>query len=120
MGKASKPLRFGSDVYVGALCIHLLSRADDGLLEVALYSLDPTMPVAEAVRQTGHIPPPPYIKRDDEPLDRERSPDRVLARADGALAAPTACTSAPPRPPAARGCAGDGDAARRAGARSSR
>ena len=89
MGKASKPLRFGSDVYVGALCIHLLARADDGLLEVALYSLDPAMTVTEAVRQAGHVPLPPYIKRDDETLDRERY-QTVFARAEGALAAPTA------------------------------
>jgi len=89
MGKSSKPLRFGSDVFVGALCIHLLSRADDGLLEVAVHTLHPTMSISDAIREAGHVPLPPYIKRDDEPLDRERY-QTVFARADGALAAPTA------------------------------
>jgi S-adenosylmethionine:tRNA ribosyltransferase-isomerase len=44
---------------------------------------------ADAVRRLGHIPLPPYIKRQDEPLDRERY-QTVFAREGSAVAAPTA------------------------------
>src|SRR4029078_1213987 len=37
----------------------------------------------------GHIPLPPYIKRDDTPADRERY-QTVYARVRGSVAAPTA------------------------------
>jgi len=37
----------------------------------------------------GHVPLPPYIHRDDEPLDRERY-QTVFARDEGSVAAPTA------------------------------
>jgi S-adenosylmethionine:tRNA ribosyltransferase-isomerase len=43
----------------------------------------------EALNQLGHIPLPPYIKRVDEPLDRERY-QTVYARQGSAVAAPTA------------------------------
>jgi len=45
--------------------------------------------VMDVLRQIGHIPLPPYIKREDEPLDRERY-QTVVAERDGAIAAPTA------------------------------
>jgi S-adenosylmethionine:tRNA ribosyltransferase-isomerase len=44
---------------------------------------------AEALAQLGHIPLPPYIKREDEPADRERY-QTVFARQGSAVAAPTA------------------------------
>lgn len=43
----------------------------------------------EAITRLGHIPLPPYIKREDEPLDRERY-QTVFARQGSAVAAPTA------------------------------
>jgi S-adenosylmethionine:tRNA ribosyltransferase-isomerase len=43
----------------------------------------------EAIERLGHTPLPPYIKRDDEPLDRERY-QTVFARQGAAVAAPTA------------------------------
>ncbi|MGH9561225.1 MAG: S-adenosylmethionine:tRNA ribosyltransferase-isomerase, partial [Terracidiphilus sp.] len=43
----------------------------------------------EALGRLGHIPLPPYIKRADEPLDRERY-QTVFARRGNAVAAPTA------------------------------
>lgn len=43
----------------------------------------------EALDRLGHIPLPPYIKRSDEPLDRERY-QTVYAKQGSALAAPTA------------------------------
>jgi S-adenosylmethionine:tRNA ribosyltransferase-isomerase len=43
----------------------------------------------ETLERLGHIPLPPYIKRADEPLDRERY-QTVFARQGNAVAAPTA------------------------------
>jgi S-adenosylmethionine:tRNA ribosyltransferase-isomerase len=43
----------------------------------------------EALSRLGHIPLPPYIKRADEPADRERY-QTVYARQGSAVAAPTA------------------------------
>ena len=43
----------------------------------------------EALRRLGHIPLPPYIKREDEPLDRERY-QTIFAKRGAAVAAPTA------------------------------
>ncbi len=45
--------------------------------------------VREAIDAIGHIPLPPYIKRDDAPADRERY-QTVFARDRGSIAAPTA------------------------------
>jgi S-adenosylmethionine:tRNA ribosyltransferase-isomerase len=45
--------------------------------------------VTDILRMIGHIPLPPYIKRGDEPLDRERY-QTVFAERDGSIAAPTA------------------------------
>jgi S-adenosylmethionine:tRNA ribosyltransferase-isomerase len=96
LGKASKALRFGADLRVldragrsTPLRVRLLGRSeDDGLLEVALHTEGGT-PVDEAVRAYGRMPLPPYIKRDVTPEDAERY-QTVFARADGAVAAPTA------------------------------
>ncbi|HEY1694655.1 MAG TPA: tRNA preQ1(34) S-adenosylmethionine ribosyltransferase-isomerase QueA [Polyangiaceae bacterium] len=98
LGKASKPLKFGADVEVtrpgmeggpAAIVVRLLGRADDdGLLEVGLWTPGGE-PVDAAVRACGHVPLPPYIKREDEPFDADRY-QTVYARHDGAVAAPTA------------------------------
>jgi S-adenosylmethionine:tRNA ribosyltransferase-isomerase len=45
--------------------------------------------VVELLQKIGHIPLPPYIKREDEPLDRDRY-QTIFAERDGAIAAPTA------------------------------
>ena len=45
--------------------------------------------VDDAIESIGHIPLPPYIKRDDRPTDRERY-QTVFARERGSVAAPTA------------------------------
>jgi S-adenosylmethionine:tRNA ribosyltransferase-isomerase len=97
LGKASKPLKFGTDIEVlprganggsAGLVVRLLGRADDGLLEVALFTPDGG-PIDAALRACGHVPLPPYIKREDEADDTERY-QTVYARNDGAVAAPTA------------------------------
>jgi S-adenosylmethionine:tRNA ribosyltransferase-isomerase len=45
--------------------------------------------VDEAIEAIGHVPLPPYIKRDDLPFDRERY-QTIFARERGSVAAPTA------------------------------
>ncbi len=45
--------------------------------------------VDDAIESIGHMPLPPYIKRDDRPADRERY-QTVFARERGSVAAPTA------------------------------
>jgi S-adenosylmethionine:tRNA ribosyltransferase-isomerase len=45
--------------------------------------------IAEILQKIGHIPLPPYIKREDEPLDRDRY-QTIFAERDGSIAAPTA------------------------------
>src|SRR4030066_242998 len=45
--------------------------------------------VTEILKKMGHIPLPPYIKRKDEPLDRDRY-QTVFAERDGSIASPTA------------------------------
>jgi S-adenosylmethionine:tRNA ribosyltransferase-isomerase len=100
LGKASKALKFGVDLRVipsddseapqrGALVVRLLGRADDdGLLDVALYTLG-DLTVDDAIGTFGRMPLPPYIKRDADKEDVERY-QTVFARSPGAIAAPTA------------------------------
>ncbi|MGD8600554.1 MAG: tRNA preQ1(34) S-adenosylmethionine ribosyltransferase-isomerase QueA, partial [Gemmatimonadota bacterium] len=45
--------------------------------------------VEEALERHGHMPLPPYLAREDEPLDRDRY-QTVYAREPGSVAAPTA------------------------------
>jgi S-adenosylmethionine:tRNA ribosyltransferase-isomerase len=45
--------------------------------------------VTDILQKIGHIPLPPYIKREDEPSDRERY-QTIFAERDGSIAAPTA------------------------------
>jgi S-adenosylmethionine:tRNA ribosyltransferase-isomerase len=104
LGKSSKPLKFETDVEIAprtapdpdgapggssALCARLLGRSeDDGLLEIGLWTPS-GCPIDEAVAACGHVPLPPYIKRDASLEDAERY-QTVYARHDGAVAAPTA------------------------------
>jgi S-adenosylmethionine:tRNA ribosyltransferase-isomerase len=104
LAKSSKPLKFGTDVAIAprgaqdtvvaagrtpALCVRLLGRSDDdGLLEIGLWTPSGSS-VDEAVAACGHVPLPPYIKRDASLDDAERY-QTVYARHEGAVAAPTA------------------------------
>jgi S-adenosylmethionine:tRNA ribosyltransferase-isomerase len=45
--------------------------------------------VIETLKKIGHIPLPPYIKREDEPFDWDRY-QTVYAERDGSIASPTA------------------------------
>ena len=52
-------------------------------------STENDVPLADILRDIGHMPLPPYIERADAAEDRERY-QTVFARCDGAVAAPTA------------------------------
>jgi S-adenosylmethionine:tRNA ribosyltransferase-isomerase len=52
--------------------------------------------VRDAIEQSGHVPLPPYLEREEEPLDRERY-QTVYARVPGSVAAPTAGLHFTPR-----------------------
>ncbi len=73
-------LRFDGD-----LVVVVEGRAED-LFRVRFPS---QRTVPEWLAAQGHVPLPPYLGRDDEPLDRERY-QTVYAREEGAVAAPTA------------------------------
>ena len=70
----------------GELEARVESRGDFGLRVLRLESRDG---LHEVLGKLGHIPLPPYIKRGDEALDRERY-QTVYARQGSAVAAPTA------------------------------
>ncbi len=54
-----------------------------------LVRLETPLAVDDALERYGHVPLPPYLEREDEPLDRERY-QTVYARVPGSVAAPTA------------------------------
>lgn len=90
MGRASKPLRPGTEVVFadGALTARIEGRdGDEGLFVVTLRARDGD--VAGTLGRVGHMPLPPYMRRADDEEDRERY-QTVYARVPGAIAAPTA------------------------------
>jgi len=86
MGKASKGLRPETWIDVGELEVRVVGRKDE-LLEVEITAKSGS--VSEAVERCGHVPLPPYIRREDDAADLERY-QTIFARAPGAVAAPTA------------------------------
>jgi S-adenosylmethionine:tRNA ribosyltransferase-isomerase len=74
----------GGDVFIAA---EILDRHFHGRRTVRLTTDAPS--IEQAVDAIGHVPLPPYIKREDEAADRERY-QTVYARDRGSIAAPTA------------------------------
>jgi S-adenosylmethionine:tRNA ribosyltransferase-isomerase len=70
----------------GQLEAEVTARAAFGVRRLMFL---PAADLEKAIEQLGHIPLPPYIKREDSPLDRERY-QTVFARRGTAVAAPTA------------------------------
>jgi len=68
------------------LAVEILDSAPGSGRRVRLVT---ELPVEEAIERYGHVPLPPYMDREDEPLDRERY-QTVYARERGSVAAPTA------------------------------
>jgi S-adenosylmethionine:tRNA ribosyltransferase-isomerase len=65
----------------------VLERRYFGRRTIRLWSDESDL--TAAINHIGHIPLPPYIRRDDRPADHERY-QTVYARARGSIAAPTA------------------------------
>ena len=74
----------GGDVFIAG---EILDRHFHGRRTVRLTTDAPS--IEAAVDAIGHVPLPPYIKREDEAADRERY-QTVYARDRGSIAAPTA------------------------------
>jgi S-adenosylmethionine:tRNA ribosyltransferase-isomerase len=83
--KPGRRARPGTRLELGdALEATVTGRVDGGLFRIELSE-----PVEPHLDEIGHVPLPPYIKRPDEPADRE-SYQTVYAREPGSIAAPTA------------------------------
>ena len=70
----------------GKLTAEVTSRGSYGQRRLVFSSVGN---VREEIGRLGHVPLPPYIKREDEPSDRERY-QTVFAHSGSAVAAPTA------------------------------
>jgi S-adenosylmethionine:tRNA ribosyltransferase-isomerase len=94
LGKASKPLRrgallaFGDDLLARVEEPHDSNGVTPAVLEVTLRCPSGRS-VAAALEAIGRTPLPPYIRREDDALDRERY-QTIYAEVPGAVAAPTA------------------------------
>lgn len=77
-------IRFGA----GELEAEIIARGELGARTLRFVSRD-TQTVAAHLERLGHVPLPPYIRREDELSDRERY-QTVFAKKPGAIAAPTA------------------------------
>jgi S-adenosylmethionine:tRNA ribosyltransferase-isomerase len=84
--KAGSLMRFEGDA--GVLIAEVVARHFHGRRTIRIWAEDGGE-VDARVDALGHIPLPPYIKRDDTPADRERY-QTVYARVRGSVAAPTA------------------------------
>ena len=70
------------------MCGEVLARRFHGRRTIRLWVEDGSS-VEVAIDALGHVPLPPYIRRSDEPTDRERY-QTVYAAVRGSIAAPTA------------------------------
>src|SRR6476661_6535528 len=76
-------LRPGGKVVFGRIHGEVLERRFYGRRVIRLWT-DDGSPVDAAVDAIGHVPLPPYIKRDDSAADRDRY-QTVFARARGSV-----------------------------------
>jgi S-adenosylmethionine:tRNA ribosyltransferase-isomerase len=83
--RASKAPRPSSELRLAGGERLLVVGRDDELFH--LRAIDAELPAL--LRRHGHVPLPPYIRRDDDAADLDRY-QTVYARRDGAVAAPTA------------------------------
>jgi len=84
--KASKSPKEGSVLHMdGGFELTIIGRDGD----LFVLESDPSIRILDMAEAHGHIPLPPYIKREDTASDRERY-QTVFAKDAGAVAAPTA------------------------------
>jgi S-adenosylmethionine:tRNA ribosyltransferase-isomerase len=87
LGRSSRPLRAGTRLrFAEGLSALVLPGGQD---QERLVRFEPVADFEALVDKVGHLPLPPYIKREDQQADRERY-QTVFARHVGAVAAPTA------------------------------
>ena len=84
--KGSGKLKEGTRIHFGRGVSAEITALDKGKGRV---SFSYPGGVSDLLREIGHIPLPPYIKREDEPLDRARY-QTIYAEKEGSIAAPTA------------------------------
>jgi S-adenosylmethionine:tRNA ribosyltransferase-isomerase len=83
--KPGRRARPGARLALAAgLEVEVLATSADGRRRLRFSS-----PIEPHLDRLGHVPLPPYIKRPDEPADRERY-QTIFAQKPGAIAAPTA------------------------------
>ena len=87
IGRSSKPLRVGSIIVWDQVRIEILRRAEDRTLLVAVDTRGADL--EQLLEQRGHLPLPPYMRREDELEDLDRY-QTVYARRTASAAAPTA------------------------------
>lgn len=84
--KDSKKMKPGTRVQFGE---ELYGVVEEVRLGKGTLRFPDHIAVTDALQKIGRIPLPPYIKREDEPLDRERY-QTIFAESDGSIACPTA------------------------------
>jgi len=84
--KGSGKIKQGTRIQFGKALYGKVEEVKDGKGKISFSVQGELM---DTLKKIGHIPLPPYIKREDEPLDRERY-QTIFAERDGAIAAPTA------------------------------
>ena len=87
MTRSSRPLKVGTLVdFPAEINGEIVEVIEDGQRLIRFCS---SGPFHEKLEQVGHMPLPPYIRRDDQPFDKDRY-QTVYANNPGAVAAPTA------------------------------
>lgn len=87
MTRSSKPVRVGSLLeFPQGIRGEVTDAEDDGQRLIRFTCSDDFM---ETLERAGHMPLPPYIRREDHDLDKDRY-QTVFANNPGAVAAPTA------------------------------
>ena len=84
--RPARKLPPGATVEVGGVEIEIIEELDQ---RRRIVRFPPEFDIASFLEKEGHIPLPPYIRREDAPADRERY-QTVYAENTGAVAAPTA------------------------------
>lgn len=91
LGKPGRKLRAGAALRLGSIegVVIEVAGAEEGTLVVELRC-EAEGGVRGAIEAQGHIPLPPYIRREDDRDDRDRYQTIFAGEADGSVAAPTA------------------------------
>ena len=93
--KPGKRLKPGQEVtFESGLAAVVVHKTPDGLVHLRFNRSGTDF--IDALHRVGHVPLPPYLRREDEPQDRTAY-QTIYARKDGAVAAPTAGLHFTPR-----------------------